>query len=515
MLHFFDMEPLFRTRKFVFFVGDIPDFKKPFSELLSTPVLLYCTAPSVVYTPAARRMSEEGYLDIQRYIYDFMSIFFEIGNDHYDTVLGFRNIYENIDEVVENPYLSCLKDKFKNVPAFIIANGPSLDGNINELQKVKGKGLILCSESAILPLMRNRIHPDAICVKERTPASYERHFETMVYPEDISLIAFAVADPRIMPSFAGAKVPVFRNLDSNGSFFNRVVGDGSALDGFPSSAHLAFDAAVYMGANPIVLVGQDLAFGRDGAVHSRQSIYSDEKYKHVDEQLKSKPVVYMEGNDGKSIPSTLIFYRFKLRLEQMIRANPHLTVYNATEGGAKIEGTTCVKLADVVERYCKDSMPHKLHEWINENKKHIDIPEKKNKVKNLMAELERFSLIYSELNKMSLQRKEKCCRLLDLSEKHNFSEIQEDLEGTCQLNYIEMMKFLHPHLHIIFFQQVVMILGFHRLNELGTIDSPVKKLEAIKIQSEVFDRLSFICEDLVRLFRLALNKLSAKGYDLT
>ena len=48
----------------------------------------------------------------------------------------------------------------KDIPAFVVASGPSLNKNIEELKRAKGKSLIVAVDSAIPTLLRNDIVPD-------------------------------------------------------------------------------------------------------------------------------------------------------------------------------------------------------------------------------------------------------------------------------------------------------------------------------------------------------------------
>lgn len=505
LLHYFDLEPLVQTHKFAFFIGDLEESVKEFQDLL-LDALFGCTSPYAVFTPDSRR-SKQQYLEIHDRLFEKMEYqISRIGNDHYDTLLGFQNIIDNRNEVLENPYFSSLKDKYANVPAFIIANGPSLDKNLDELKKIQGKGLILCSESAIIPLMKNNIKPDAICVLERTPENFLYHFENKQYPQDIALLANTVADPRIFTSFSGPRIPIFHNKDSNSNFINFQIGDGSSINGGISVAHFAYDIAFYMGANPIVLVGQDLAYGPDGVTHSKQSLYAEEQQKHVVEEIKSQPEIYVESNDGKIIPTNVTWYHFKLIFEQMIEQNPQITVINTTEGGAKINGTRCDKLVDVIKTYCKDLLPYGLHTLIDENKQRLDLPARKIKMQKLSIELEKYVAIYRALDQLTSQIRAKCGQVLDLPEQQDLSDVQEQLNR----HFLEINKFLDPYVHTVFFQQVILV-GYHRINVLGSINTSNKLFEAMKILFELCDYLNIICKSLVRNFHIANGKISSKG----
>ena len=49
------------------------------------------------------------------------------GNDTEDSLIGTENMFANINEIIDNPGINLLKDKFKGKPAVCIATGPSLN----------------------------------------------------------------------------------------------------------------------------------------------------------------------------------------------------------------------------------------------------------------------------------------------------------------------------------------------------------------------------------------------------
>ncbi len=509
MLHFFDFEQIFSShKKCIFFIGNYEDFSNEFHNLVSTYGMLNLTAPAIVFTPGSR-MKKLEYRMMQTCIFDrLVQQISAFGNDLGDSLLGFQNMIGNIGEVVKNPYLGSLKGTFKNVPAFIVANGPSLDKNMAELKKVNGKGLILCCESAIVPLMKNEIQPDAICVLERGRESYIYHFENQEYPKEMALLALAVADPRIFSSFSGSKIPVFRNLESTSQWLNEMVGDGHGLFGGSNVSHFAYGTAVYLGANPIVFVGLDLAFGQDGVTHSRQSKYVDEVQEHI-EDLQSMPVVYVDGNDGSLLASIQGWVEFRKGLEQMIEQTPQITVVNATEGGAKIKGASYGKLANVIETYCQDDLPYPLHRLLNENKKGIDVQTRMEKLQTLVTELKKYIGMYRALGKYVRQRMEVCTQLLEQSEQQRSFDSVELLRKAYQLNTQVIFTFLQPYIHHLFFQQVILF-GYHQLNELGALRSLRRLREAIEIQIDLFHSLNIVCQSVVENFQIALRKVSTE-----
>lgn len=506
MLHYFDLEPIFRIHpKCIFFLGSFEDFSDHFQMLISTNKIIHLTVPSALYTPGSRMFKKE-YLAIQFQVFERMiQQITSFGNDHFDSLLGFHNMIDNVDIILKNPYLSSIKNKFTNVPVFIVANGPSLDQSIHELKKVGEKGLILCCESAIVPLTKNGIKPDAICVLERIPESYLYHFQNKEYPDEITLLALAVADPRTFSSFAGPKIPIFRRFESTSQWLNQLVSDGSGLYAGLNVSHLAYELAVYMGANPIVFIGQNYAYGLDGRTHSKQSKYTEEGQDYI-AKIKSLPIVNVEGNDGLFLPSNPLWVEFRKGLERMIEMTPNVKVINTTEGGAKIKGAAFEPLSTVVDQYCKESLPYRLDILLKEDKKDIKTASAKSKVKRLKFELNNHTDIFRALDLLAGERKAKIEHLLENSIKKD-EQNRKELRGNFDQNHEHVMKFLHSHVHHLFFQQIILF-SYHQLNGLGAITTPEKLRYALRIQFHLFEHLSVICQSLIRNYQLAFEKLA-------
>ncbi len=496
MLYYFDFEPVVRTQKIAFLVGDAEHFTRAFDQLFFSIAFAYCTSPAIAFTPAAQRNFKAKYGRIHQYVFSQLGLFvFYIGNDHLDNLIGLNNLMANIKEIVQNPYISCLKDKFRDVPAFIIANGPSLDKNIRQLKEIGNKGLVICEESAILPMMKNNILPDILTIIERTEYTYTYHFENIDYPKDMALLCLGLVDRKVYPSFPGAKIPIFRKMEAINQWVNKHLGDGSALDAGANVSHLALELAVYLGANPIVFVGQDFAYGPEGVTHSKDAVYSGEKGRRAREIMASKPVVYVEGNDGTRIPSNQLWTDFKQGLERKIAGHPEKTILNATEGGARIKGTRCEKLARVIEEYCIRPIPCRVHEIIAENRAKLNRTERKKGLNGFIKSVEEYACSFHKLSREAAAGKLACMEMIRLSQEKDSAEYRSILDETYRKHINTYQLFIADDLYRCFSQQVIFTY-FYLMNRLGFIDTPEKITEIFRIQHDFFHHLNLVCQSV-------------------
>ncbi|WP_283610659.1 motility associated factor glycosyltransferase family protein [Faecalispora anaeroviscerum] len=496
MLYYFDLSPIIQTQKISFFVGDSPQFKKAFEKLFYSLIFFSTTYPTVAFTlPAVRNFKKE-YLEIHRYIFRELSLLTSyIGNDHQDNMIGLRNLMRNTKEVLKNPYLSCLKDQYRNVPAFIISNGPSLDLSLSQLKKIQGRGLIICVESAIVPLTKNGINPDVLAVVERTKYTYLYHFEHRNYSPDIALLSLALVDPRVYPSFGGEIIPIFRKGEELNRWFNQSLGDMSALNAGSNVSHLALDVATYLGADPIIFVGQDFAYGPEGVTHSKDAVSSQEKGKRARDILHSIPTVYVEGNNGEMIPSNQLWLNFRLGLEHIIAEQPENHFYNATEGGAKIRGTERGKLSDLIEQYCTQPLPVRVNELIAEKKADLSIADRRTRLEKFLEEVQRYAALFRSLaSEMNLRRleSETMLRLCAAADHEKHSAI---LDETYQRNIAAFYQYAKDNLCRSFFQQLICAY-FYLMNRLGNIDTQEKRVQIFNIQGQLYHDLSVVSQSL-------------------
>ena len=395
MLYYFDLSPLFKTQKIIFFVGDSDVFRKAFLDLFCGTLAFITTYPTILCAfPAVRNFSNE-YLEIHRYIFrELLLLISCIGNSHQDDMTGLHNLLANTTEILENPYLSSIKGKYRGVPAVIVSNGPSLDSALPHLKQIEGRGLMICVESAIVPLTINQIKPDILTALERTKANYRLHFENRDYSSDIALLALAMIDPRTFTSFAGEKIPVFRQGEELNRWFNRNLGDGSELAAGSSVAHLAVAAAMHLGADPIILVGQDFAYGPDGLTHSRDAAVLQEKGKSIRDVLHALPTIYAEGNNGEMIPTNQLWTNFRMTMESIIADHPEHHFYNATEGGAKIKGAQRAELGWLSQQYFTEPISYRPARLMAENREKISVNERRARLEKMRGDARHYAALF-------------------------------------------------------------------------------------------------------------------------
>lgn len=514
MLHYFDLLPLVETQKVVFLIGNPSCIKRRLLEYLVTAIYVVTTFPTVVFALSAARNFKEEYLEIHRCVFEQMSfVTSTIGNSHQDDMKGLRNLLANTKEILKNPYLSSMKDKYSGTAAIIVSNGPSLDKSMPLLKQIQGKCLMLCAESAIVPLTKNGIKPDIMCALERTKENYFYHFENRNHSSDIALCALGMVDPRIFPSFAGEKIPVFRKGEGLNRWFNWHLGDGSELDAGASVAHLALSTAIHLGADPIIFVGQDLSYGQDGATHSKDAVLMQEEGKKARDIICSLPTVYVEGNNGEMLPSNRIWVNFLFIMENIISLHPEYHFYNATEGGAKIQGTKCAKLSELIEQYCVKPLPYRVTELIAQEREKVSVTERAARLDNLIADIVHYAGFSRDLSRESNMKKLECERMMVLCSGKDEEKYQDILDETYQNNIASFYRYREDGLSN-FFTQRLLCAYFYLFAQLGVIDKQEKRAQVFELHRLFFRDLRVVAQSLAVTFEEAAQSLTAAQDEL-
>jgi hypothetical protein len=136
---------------------------------------------------------------------------------------------------------------------------------------------------------------------------------------------------------------------------------------------MAYKVLEYLGCNPIILIGQDLAFEGD-ATHAEGTKYGEKQ-----DLAWAKDTREVEGNYVPTIRTTRVWEMFRKYYEHDI-ARFNGKVINATEGGAKILGTELMTFQDTINQYI--SKPFGVLSTI---KKKLNKPFKAQQEKDLAA----------------------------------------------------------------------------------------------------------------------------------
>lgn len=298
-----------------------------------------------IYHPSSLRLNKDYYIRAIQLVKDAGSQqLLHFGNDPYDSLIGIENMLANLDEIISNPGINLLYNKFAGKPAIVVATGPSLNKNKHLLKGLENKALIVAADASLRVLIDMGVKPHLVTSLERvmpTVKLLEGFNKEEV--EDIHLAACPVVRNELYQAYPGPRVIVYRDFDH----FKWLGIDRGILKIQLSAGNMAFKVAEALGCDPIILIGQDLAFSRDGRTHADGTTYGEKQ------ALGGVQILSVPGNDGQSIETTSTWYSF-LRAYEMDLLNYSGICINATEGGAYITGTSVMPFQDAIDKHIWD-----------------------------------------------------------------------------------------------------------------------------------------------------------------
>lgn len=229
------------------------------------------------------------------------------------------------------PNVSQFYDSLKNKPIIIVSGGPSLDKNIEVLKNANHKVTIFSTGTALKALIEKGVHVDMFCIIDAKLWVYKQ-IEGLEDLEIPFIFMNTVRDD-IVSRYRGPKYIAY-SMDSPKEQEGRIESGGSV-------ATAMLDLALKFGANPVIFVGQDLAY-TDGSTHFRNAAY----VKELGNLSNYKKVKSIKGG---YLPTSKALYSYKCWIEQKISANPSRRYINATEEGAYIEGCKHMPLLEILK----------------------------------------------------------------------------------------------------------------------------------------------------------------------
>lgn len=245
------------------------------------------------------------------------------------------NFHININNFDMN--VDVLFGKYKDKPLYLIAAGPSLDKNIQELSRVKDNGIILSVGRAVKPLLGSGIMPDYIIITDPAPHLYNSQLKGLEI--DVPIIVLSTCDKSVMLNYKGEKYIALQDGYSPAQEYAKT-NNNILVETGGSVATTGLDVAIRMGCNPIIFVGQDLGF-TDNKSHSSKT-YS----RNIIETNNLRDIEDINGNIIQTSKNLYIYLRW---IQNRIAEAEGIEFIDASEGGAKIEGTKIMKLRDIAK----------------------------------------------------------------------------------------------------------------------------------------------------------------------
>ncbi|WP_139358261.1 motility associated factor glycosyltransferase family protein, partial [Heyndrickxia oleronia] len=211
-------------------------------------------------------------------------------------VLKTANILQDVD-----------KNAFREKPVILVAAGPSLSDEIENLRYIKEKGLayIFSVGSAINALVEHDIYPDATCTydpKERNQNVIKKVKDKNI--SNIPLIFGSSVGFETLNDYPGPMLHMITNQDTVSPTLLGASGNIKIVNDAPSIAVVTFQLLNLLGFSQIILVGQNLGF-RDN-----QRFAEGINYSHIPNKLSIKEMqnaLIVKDTEGNNIKTSEMY----------------------------------------------------------------------------------------------------------------------------------------------------------------------------------------------------------------
>ncbi|HEG6204778.1 TPA: motility associated factor glycosyltransferase family protein [Campylobacter lari] len=374
------------------------------------------------------------------------SIALRKGNDPVDAMQGMEQFVLNLPKMMNHPSFSELKKKRANKSknAILVATGPSLKKQLPLLKKYANNATIFCVDSAYSILAKEGIKPDYVCMLERddfVSSCFDNDFKE--FDKDITFILASLVYKDSIEFLEKNKRKYILISRAYPFAYSLGLHEFGYIQGGMSVAHMNAELAILLGHENIIMIGQDLAYGDDGKTHSDGFLHEDY---HKDDFKKDKGKFEIQAYGGKGIvQSSEIWVLFKQVFENLISKEKSVKFYNATEGGARIEGTIEKPFKELCEKLLTKNIKKpftKLHPLKKDQREKLMLQAYKRikeHIKNSQKFLKECKKLYKALNQKSKTR-------------YTLNELNAQIDDLKQL--LESNKF-------IFLREVVSPSLFH------------------------------------------------------
>uniref|UniRef100_UPI0030F46603 motility associated factor glycosyltransferase family protein n=1 Tax=Paraglaciecola sp. TaxID=1920173 RepID=UPI0030F46603 len=241
----------------------------------------------------------------------------------------------------------------KDVPIFIVGNGPSLDQSIQAIKEWQHKVIVISCGTALQALYRHGITPDFHAEIEQNRSTYD--WAAMIgdldYLKKITLISCNGIHPDTCELYKDVLI-AFKEGESSTVSALSVLGQQNfevLSHAFPTVSNFVTDLFCKIGFYNIYLIGVDLGFIDVKHHHSKHSgYYRDDGNETYDYAEKNNTSLVVPGNFRPTVNTKHEFKMSRQIIEQVTqKKHKEQTFYNCSDG-AMILGTNPLNTDDLI-----------------------------------------------------------------------------------------------------------------------------------------------------------------------
>ncbi|MEP4298045.1 MAG: 6-hydroxymethylpterin diphosphokinase MptE-like protein, partial [Paraglaciecola sp.] len=241
----------------------------------------------------------------------------------------------------------------KEVPIFIVGNGPSLDSSIEAIKEWQGQSIVVSCGTALQALHRQNITPDfhAEIEQNRSTFDWAVLVGDLEYLKDITLLSCNGIHPDTCELYKDVMVAIKEGESSTVSALTVLGRENYEVlqNAFPTVSNFVCDLFSCMGFTSIYLIGVDLGFVSVKHHHSKSSgYYQEDGQETYDYSEKNNTSLIVPGNFRPTVNTKHEFKVSRQVIEQVTAAKPKAQSFYNCSDGAKIQGTLPIRPDDLL-----------------------------------------------------------------------------------------------------------------------------------------------------------------------
>jgi hypothetical protein len=278
-----------------------------------------------------------------------------------------KNVLFNLSDYLASPDIEQLRGRAAGFPAIVVAAGPSLARNIDQLGELRERAVVIAVQTVFKPLLALGHTPHFVTSLDYHAVSAE-FFRGLKDVGDCILVAEPKATWGVLDLYPGRAYVLSHPFVED---FLREVGPARAgLKAGSTVAHLAFYLAQHLGCDPVIFVGQDLCYS-DGLYYPpgmpiektwRPELgrFQTVEMKQWERIVRNRPILrVVKDIRGQDTYTDNQLFTYAEQFQSDFLSSPQRIIH-AGESGMRLAGTEVMPLRTAAEKFCTRPLPGDL-----------------------------------------------------------------------------------------------------------------------------------------------------------
>lgn len=381
------------------------------------------------------------------------------------------NEMHNLKEILGGKQLFGGENSYwKGKTAIIVAAGPSLDEEIENLREIKEKGMayLFAVGSAVNTMLSKGIHPDGLFSYD--PSEKNQIVVRKIKEEniaDVPILFGGIIGHETLLDYPGEKIYIKNGENFIQNFLLKPKTEIPMIQLGSTVSVMAIDAALHMGFENIILVGQNLGVTGERSYSSGIDYLSNRIF--ISEQYSENE----KNVHGQTIRTSPVYLMMRKDIESVIKnKKSDAKVWNSTRNGLQINGAEYRPLSELMQTMKEKSVEPLWYEKVE--RKEYDLKQLQKKIEELEYSKQDCEKQFERLKGIVVDIKKN-------AELELFAGLSK-LYTKLQLNLKRLEENKYSSLLIL----TAMIQEYHslilRIDHLNSIQD--KKLQALSIYEE-------------------------------